>query len=346
MSTPHGSTRRTAFTLIECLVAISIIGLIAGLLIPAVLGARESAHRLECSNRLKQLGIAFHTHAAIHLSFPCPMPARHVTSQGVRYATPETLSGNYELLPYLEAMPIYNSINVHGLGTSTGMTFSPTSPENRSAYSTKLGQFLCPADASRIEHAMGPTSYRFNVGSRDPVVLIQPPEAGAFDPSQPRSAGGFRDGLSSTIGMSERLRGHAGGPFDRQRSYWCAGVSQLVVFDSGDKLLSLCRGLRSAPSSYISNMGGSWMHGGNIYLWYNHVAPPNDAGSDCSTGDGNSSDPLYCHTCSVAARSYHRGGVNCLAMDGTVHFVRDSVNLALWRASATHSGSDVTTTEW
>jgi type II secretory pathway pseudopilin PulG len=335
-----------AFTLIEALVVLAIIGVVIGLLVPAVMSARESSRRIECSNRLKQLGIALNAHAAVHSTFPCPMPARTIIN-GIHYAGYNDFSGYCDLLPYCDQINLFNAINMESPVSWGGTRLSPFNPENRTVIGVSVAAFLCPSESTMSPDRMSPCSYRFDVGSHDPTLIYTPPHDGAFSPVQPRRPSDYLDGLSATIGISERNVGSMRREgFDRRRDLWSADVNGLITFDSDDKVRATCFSLTHEPPSFYGDLGSSWMVGGNLHVWYNHVAGPNDSGPDCATGREKSSDPEYCHSCSIAARSWHPGGVHSLVMDGSVRFIRDGINLKIWRSLATRAGAEVIASDW
>jgi prepilin-type N-terminal cleavage/methylation domain-containing protein len=333
---------RAGFTLIEAVVVLAVIGILLALVVPAVMVARESAWKAECANRLKQLGIALHSHQSIYNHFPSPMPPRTFRG-GSSFANFDSISGYYELLPFLELVSVYNSINTGYAYRGFHLEFQADHPHNQTAFSTRLSHFVCPSDNKKnSSEGKGPNSFRFNVGLSDPFIDAGSPKAGAFEGLIFLAPSEFRDGLSRTVGMSERLLSdpiHAG-YFDRNRDYWCAGVVRLIDTTDADSTLRVCRSLQDEPYYYVSKMGYSWMMAGPVNMWYNHVAPPNEKWPDCSTGHGNMSDPYYCHTCSIAARSVHYGGVHGLMMDGGVRFVGNGIDLQVWRAMGTRSGGE------
>ena len=143
---------RKAFTLVELLVVIAIIGVLVGLLLPAVQAAREAARRMQCSNHLKQIGIAIHNYHDAFRSTPT-----HFTTAGTSSGVPT--SGFYSwlamILPFVEQQNLYNSIdfrialadrsNYGNSGNFTNYTISPSHP-NAAAAATLIPGFLCPSD--------------------------------------------------------------------------------------------------------------------------------------------------------------------------------------------------------
>ena len=144
--------RRPGFTLIELLVVIAIIAVLIALLLPAVQGAREAARRIQCTNNLKQLGIALHNYHSAVGSFPVgyitPAPGAPLISFPDHYAW----SVLAQMTPYLEQTSVYNAINFNfpvrtapgfpGYGAPPFSIF----PANTTAVSIKVGFFLCPSD--------------------------------------------------------------------------------------------------------------------------------------------------------------------------------------------------------
>lgn len=330
-----------AFTLIECLVVVSIIGILIALILPAVQQAREAARKTECVNRMKQIGISLANHQASFQNYPCPMPARNMHS-GIMYAAGTTMSGYYELLPFLDQASIYNAINLGIKSVSPTINFEPRSKENTTVYLTRLNLFVCPSDQQNSSIPTSTCSFRFNLGSSKPPNPPPSCQTGAFVPSRPSRTNDFTDGLSATVGFSERVIGSQSiSTFDRSRDVWAADVLDLVEINSDHDVLEICRSLKNSPKYYFTEFGKTWMESSNTNIWYNHVSTPNDLASDCITGNYNSSQIDFCQFCSVAARSRHYNGVNCLMMDGAVRFITSSINLNVWRALGSRSGGEV-----
>ncbi len=152
---------RRAFTLIEVLVVVGIIGLLAGLLIPAVQAAREAARHAQCVTNLRQVGIAMNAYHASHNMFPPGHLAGHppIVNNGTpgSYSTIDNYSEISFLLPQLEQQLLYSSINFAFNAVESAEY--PTL-ENHTARNTRLAVLLCPSDGE-TRHL---NSYRFNKG--------------------------------------------------------------------------------------------------------------------------------------------------------------------------------------
>ena len=333
--------RRAGFTLIEVLAVVAVIGILVALLLPAVQAARQSARRLDCSNRLKQIGLALHQYEADNGMFPAGASQGYWVSGGtlgVNLMTPLA-----RMLPHLEQVDLYNSIN-HALPANYRVAFAP----NRTAMTTKVGAFLCPSDMSPPVEGFGRTNYRANIGaSYQEQAYEKAPGSGGgafnfFDFLRPAD---FIDGLSNTAGFSERLQGDwtSGTTFKRGGDYRLGTGLTAADFEGitdADWALARCRSLpRDSPIE--SRGGASWFLSGLHYSEYNHIAPPN-ADGDCGfdLDDGNVSGNINQRGV-FSATSYHPGGVNVLMMDGSVRSVTKSIALAAWRAAGTRSGGEV-----
>src|SRR3954465_2845855 len=143
---------RRGFTLIELLVVIAIIGVLVALLLPAVQAAREAARRIQCSNNLKQIGIALHNYHAAVGSFPVgflyPTGAVPATTSPLQYRW----SALAQLTPFLEQANLANALNfnfplAHKPAGSLSL-FWPFYPQNSTAMATKVSGFLCPSDGA------------------------------------------------------------------------------------------------------------------------------------------------------------------------------------------------------
>ena len=327
----------SGYTLVEILVALSLIGLLIGLLIPAVLGSRESARQAECQNRLKQIGIALASHESSRGTFPTGMRPEMANGHALRTATGPP-STHYQLLPFLEQASLFNAVN---LNLTPPMTWPiATCPANETAASVRLAAFLCPSDDSSLQPG---NNYRACNGSQpgefdNPVF---PGGGGAFPAFKYLTPRDFTDGLSQTAGFSERVMGSArpGRP-DWTRDLWFSGLNAVVNPPGRDRLYKLCGDPTHGVAEFSAVLGSSWISANYSDTLYNHIAPPNWAGMDCSESAGTS-DPTLFSAGIISARSWHRSGLNLLTMDGGVRVVRSGVDLAVWRALGTRGGGEV-----
>lgn len=330
-------SRFGAFTLLEVLVVTAIIGLLIGLLLPAVQASREVGRRADCVNHLKQIGIALASHHAAHGRFPAGIMVTHVSPSGKRTAHGPP-SVHYQLLPYLEASILYHAANIELDGTNRMVIQNPA---NATVRATVLGGFLCPSDPGDLKPG---NSYRATVGPF-PFEFDDSPRRpggghGAFVGFDGTTASDFTDGLSQTVGFSERLLGS--GPrssFDRERDYWFSGIWDLRPPADSDEAASACAALRSAAPEWWPRAGEDWFSARYAETLYNHVGPPNWEEADCSL-NLPTGYPGDLSGGAISARSHHPGGVNVLLMDGSIRFVTQGVNLPIWRALASRAGGE------
>lgn len=333
---------RGGFTLIEILVVVAIIGVLVGLILPAVQAARESARRAQCLNNMRQLGLALAGHHEQKGVYPSASFPWLQTPGGRSGAGPGDLSGLYDLLPFLEQSTLYNAVNFGrgpGQPSPEDQHLDGTSPANATARRATVDAFVCPSDSYR---SSGMVSYRFNVGWEPLNLSGQGPRAGAFDIILGRSARDFTDGLSTTAGMAERLVGsQSPGRLRRDRDFWYAGVLGTFPVADNDALLRVCSSLASTPADFEPTFGRSWMGNSLPDTWYNHVMPPNTAAADCAASARDPGSRDNANVFAVSARSAHGGGVHCLFMDGSARLVRDGVEVRLWRSLSTRAGGEV-----
>jgi len=151
-----GKKSRNAFTLVELLVVISIIGVLIGLLLPAVQAAREASRRTQCTNHLKQIGLAFQNHHSSHGTFPTggwnwDAPPTYVNGRPV--SGPEQKAGwGFQILPYAEAQNVWEAGPVEAIGTPISFFFCPTrrSPQ----VVDHIDNYDPPINGGMITHAL------------------------------------------------------------------------------------------------------------------------------------------------------------------------------------------------
>lgn len=333
-------TARRGFTLIELLVVVSVIAILCSLLIPAVQAAREAARRAQCVNNLRQIGIGLHSYVTLDNRFPpvTLLPSRSGIPPVDWYNMTSPMA---RMLPQLEQSVLYNAINF-----VLPADFGPGLSSNLTVMTTTIAIFVCPSDGGSQVPGYGRVNYRFSLGPATMFSIHLPVPnlavSGAFPPGLSLQAADFPDGLSSTIGISERLQGDwAKQTFRHSGDYLMrAGV---YAGPDPDVALSICRSLAPAPLTPHESRGGeSWFLSGLHFTNYNHCSTPNRWADDCSfTKYIDSIHDRFMIDGAFSASSAHSGGVNVLMMGGEVRFIQDLVTLPIWRALSTRNGGEV-----
>lgn len=299
------------FTIVECLVVLVMVGILAAILIPAVLAARRAADKSHCLNNLRQLGIALSNYSSTFNSFP-PGNTRGASIQ-------------ISILSYVEQTQLYNAINFR-----TDLLYSIS---NRTVASTSLSEFLCPADyqitVGRDEFAW--TSYAGNRGIG--VQKYGENGAFAFPPGVTVAVGDFTDGTSSTVAIAEWSLGNGPREDRDPRKATFHTRPKLPAPEEFDRFSDLCHNIDISSAKTNSNHKGlNWMHGEFGKTLYNHTLAPND--HTCLNGSGYQIGAW-------TAGSSHPGGVNVLFADSNVHFIRETIALPIWRAIGSRNGSEI-----
>jgi prepilin-type N-terminal cleavage/methylation domain-containing protein/prepilin-type processing-associated H-X9-DG protein len=379
---PAFSLRRSdrGFTLVELLVVIAIIGILVGLLLPAVQSAREAARRMSCQNNLKQIALAAHNYESAHGRFP---PGRMLPDWAINGQQRSGGYTNYNsvdqspssgqwtgfysvhifILPYMEQQNIYNLVNFKQAITVRMTENDGVTPFNINfpAYANAAGLFICPSEPNAVR-IISENNYRCNFGGSTPYAGSLDtssngiPNAiaggnGAFTIGQALKMGDFTDGTSNTVFFSERSMGSGNNlsqaPPSRVDVITSPNRRQGLV--PPDELYQECLAYVAAPSPFHFNSTGRWLPGSPFSNgWpfafysstlYNHVAEPNWRGFDC--GNWSAIPDAPGEHAIMSARSFHNGGVNTARGDGSVAFVSDNINLAVWRALGTRNGGEV-----
>ena len=200
------SRHRVGFTLIELLVVIAIIGVLIGLLLPAVQQAREAARRLACSNNMRQLVLAVHNYASSKGGFPPSM----IHTPGTAFPSNNESWGIHgRILPYIEQGVLAEKIDLEK-PWDDGYPGGAAGTNWATVRSTRIEAFVCPSEVNNFfrtkdgTNYVYPTNYGFNFGT----WFIYDPATGeggngAFHPNSHYKAKEFRDGLSKTLMVSE-----------------------------------------------------------------------------------------------------------------------------------------------
>ncbi len=350
--------RRRGFTLIELLVVIAIIAVLIALLLPAVQAAREAARRSQCTNNLKQIGIALANYVGTVGALPPTGDSGTTLSTpgGGTYAIPELyISMKARILPYLEQQSLANTLNF-AANASTG------SPILATARITNISTFVCPSDPNVPtqpdinNNATGaPSNYPNNMGTDIKLndFFVNGPTYFLGNPAEKTCAGttngspynilktmaSITDGTSNTAAFSEFVKGTGTLTADgRHMVYSGSATSACTYYSAANPNQALAQACQANANTWcFAYKGRIWLssvsgEGGG----YIHTIPPNQ--KSCNLGASWSGSQAVEE---IGASSYHPGGVNVLFLDGTVRFVKDSVNYNSWTAIATINGGEV-----
>jgi prepilin-type N-terminal cleavage/methylation domain-containing protein/prepilin-type processing-associated H-X9-DG protein len=343
------SKSHRGFTLIELLVVIAIIAVLIALLLPAVQAAREAARRASCTNNLKQLGLAVLNYESSNGAIP---PTGVVSPSGNPLQAIGNLGMKTRILQWVEQGNLFNCLN---------MSFNGEAPQgqNDTILVTNLNVFQCPSDANQPQYiyntpSQGPkpvgyANYPNNIGT------IAANNGGSFDgPAyimaaslvSTRAQGGtvtlasITDGTSNTVILSEWIKADLSTTSTN-------GLEQIMVspdaYPATNTYVVPTVYSRDCQSSLTISPTNENVKG---CFWYNdkcgqgggysHISTPNLKACLFSTDTDAQPD----HT-EVGASSNHPGGVNAAFLDGSVHFIKNTISPQTWWALATKSLGEV-----
>lgn len=302
---------RSAFTLVELLVVIAIIGVLVGLLLPAVQSAREAARRMQCQNNQKQIGLSLHNYHDTFNSFP---GVRYVASNA-RGSVNTYLGWSAMILPFMEQSALFDTLKSQG-GMNSNVPWDTVPAVRDNVASVVIPAFICPSDPS---------------GGLNEHV-------------------GMRGSAASPVYGKSNYPGIAGGPnvartadadgvFDYRTDYVKhTKFRDITDGTSNTAMVGERSTLRTPPGYLPSNQGGGY----RACLWIGDqsiVGPQalNSAADTYTQTDRYQRDNVYLifGNNNLAQSSAHPGGVLMLFADGHVNFVSESIDRNIYGALGT-----------
>lgn len=316
---------RPAFTLVELLVVIAIIGILVGLLLPAVQAAREAARRMQCSNNVKQLGLSFHNYHDTFRNFPINFAwrSRPGLGGGGPAISDTGKSWLQMILPFIEQNNLFNQIDFSvGLRVSGGIPGTAANiQKNRDVAATVIQTYLCPSDG---QHNNGLLDQRSDTVSNTEQWAITNYKAcagsnwnwGAFKWTNTLGGrnGGSSDGLNAGNGILCSNQQNTN-PITRMRDLTDGTSNTFIIGEALPKLTYWNWWYN--PNAVTATTAVPLNYGLRVQI------KPNDWGN------------------SFNFNSRHTGGGNFGLGDGSVRFVSDAIDTAVYRGSATISSGEV-----
>lgn len=315
--------RVRGFTLVELLVVIAIIGVLVGLLLPAVQAARESARRMSCQNNLKQIGLGMHNFSTSYRErFP---PGR------IKVSTFSTVSWSGFFLDFMEqsetqaTMDPVTDPSVEAVDSRLYLMADFKSPVNGKATRTRIATYLCPSTSR--EHESRSNGKITASGTFTGMACIDYSGNGGVNPNEPQflmpDGSRYGDDNGVLLVNKEGRSFHDGVRFHQITD----GLSKtLIIFELSG------RGLSSATSAR-----GVWASGLNAnFLGHDNATPPLINASPDDVWEEGANTPMF---------SDHPSGINALLCDGSVHFLNASTGKAVLLGLASRAGGELVSTD-
>lgn len=345
--TSQSSAKREGFTLVELLVVIAIIGILVALLLPAVQAAREAARRAQCTNNLKQIGLAMLNYESAHGTLPAGSPSFQEKASYTRTGNAgKPWTWVTSALEYMEQGSLVDAFNPEVALHDNSKPASPNGPTNRTlAQELEVDALICPSDerastplmTDRRDGGWGIKQGQglWYTGSAGPTI----PDTCAFSKDPAACMGcNFGSGDENTGFCAPCFKGGFGLPRDGcPVQGFCAGL--ICRNEKGTSLRKATDGL---SNTYLV---GETLPSHNVWncLFCDAInvsstqIPLNNLVSD----DGNASNPQPGREFTTGFKSSHPGGAHLCMGDGSVQFESEDIDYLVFNAKGSRSGGEV-----
>jgi prepilin-type N-terminal cleavage/methylation domain-containing protein/prepilin-type processing-associated H-X9-DG protein len=358
--------KKSGFTLIELLVVIAIIAVLISLLLPAVQSAREAARRAQCVNNMKQIGLAMYNYESAMGTYPLGV------SLNARFGNANNSVGgplnwggwgaNALQLPHIEGGALYNAINFN-LSPWNRFRAQYGWDANYTAFNTRIATYLCPSDPNSGVTSLN--SYLASTGTST-WGSTTGDSTGMFSYQVSCQISQVSDGTSNTVAYGESLCGNAGNFINTATDDRGSLASAVGDQDRSVVLTSATDPGGAAMQNAATNMqltlaglaacNTEWNNTGRTvtptkgYRWglgavgmgmINTIVPPNSQqykwnGCRFNARTFNADGTNYSNVTSA-----HPGGANVMMGDGSVRFIKSTINMGTWMALGTRAGGEV-----
>jgi prepilin-type N-terminal cleavage/methylation domain-containing protein/prepilin-type processing-associated H-X9-DG protein len=364
LSASRQRRQRWGFTLIELLVVIAIIGILVGLLLPAVQGARESGRKAQCINNMRQIGLAIVNYETANRSFPAGAIYYNSGDGGSNACSGIHAQRDFGafamMLAQMDQLNAFNAINFSlAAGGSNGGIWGGVNvgAAQQTGLGLRIASYICPSDSPQnpkfiTTNPYSQTSYAPSGGTWNIVAYLSGPDCwqqdagnGPFDDYTAYGPADVRDGMATTIFVGETSR-FVGDPDPQFNSWSRPGYYQVSTsFDPSGSTFRPQGFAFEVPRINAPMMSGDYPGGAGIGGTTGtpgpNSLPPGTPYPDTSDFRAWLLDPKYQNYGQWGFRSLHGGGAHFLFGDGSVKFLLESINIPTYEALGTRRGKEV-----